>query len=700
MSDDFAQAFKDEARELLADLEEALLEMEENPQDLAIVGRVFRAMHTIKGSGAMFGFDDIAKFTHNVETVYDLVRNGALAVNRELVDLSLAARDRILAMLEASESGIPADPVLNEAVIARFRSLIPSAEAPRVDGPVEDDAAQDSPEQLVTYRIRFKPEAEIFTSGGNPLALLRELKELGTCNVVAHTCGMATLDRLEPERCYLFWDIILTTAAGRNAIEDVFIFVEDSSELSITVIDDGTGEDEGSYKKLGEILLERGDLTKAQMEELLGKQKRFGELAVEAGMVNPAAINSALIEQKHVKEVRQERQSQVQSQESASSIRVSAEKLDVLVNLVGELVTVQARLSMVAQELKKHAELVSVAEEVERLTNDLRDNALDIRMLPIGATFSKFKRLVRDLSGELGKAIEMTTEGADTELDKTVIEKLNDPLVHIIRNSIDHGVETPAEREAKGKPRSGNIHLSAVHSGDSVLITIRDDGAGLNVEAIRAKAVERRIIAANAEMSDREIWQLIFAPGFSTASKITSVSGRGVGMDVVKQAIEGLRGSIDVKSESGRGTSITLKIPLTLAIIESLLVQIGKDRFVMPLSMVDECILLTEKEMEQNHGRDMLLVRDTIVPYVPLRKMFGIAGDAPSIQQVVICKLEGRRVGLVVDWVIGEHQTVIKSLGRMYQQVEGMSGATILGDGSVALILDVPAILKAAGAEN
>ena len=348
-----------------------------------------------------------------------------------------------------------------------------------------------------------------------------------------------------------------------------------------------------------------------------------------------------------------------------------------------------------AQELKKHTELVSVAEEVERLTNDLRDNALDIRMLPIGATFSKFKRLVRDLSSELGKVIELSTAGAETELDKTVIEKLNDPLVHIIRNSIDHGIETPAERAAKGKPQAGTIHLSALHSGDSVLITIKDDGAGLNVEAIRAKAVERKIIAANAELCDKEIWGLIFAPGFSTASTITSVSGRGVGMDVVKQAIEGLRGTIDVKSEPDRGTAITLKIPLTLAIIESLLVQIGKDRFVLPLSMVDECILLSKSDIEKHHGRDILLVRDQVVPYVPLRQMFRIAGEPPVIQQVVICQIEGKRVGLVVDWVIGEHQTVIKSLGRAYKDTEGISGATILGDGSVALILDIPQLVQA-----
>ncbi|MBJ6799881.1 chemotaxis protein CheA [Geomonas propionica] len=698
MSDAFAQAFKDEARELLADLEEALLEMEDNPADLGLVGKVFRTMHTIKGSGAMFGFEDIASFTHNVETVYDLVRNGELSVSKELVNLSLAARDRILAMLEASESGLPADAGRNDEVIKGFRALVPAAkEAAKSGAPDAPEPEAAAPAQVVTYRIRFKPEPGIFASGVNPLSLLRELQDLGPCHVVANTCDMQPLDALDPELCYLFWDVILSTSAGRDAIDDVFIFVVDSCELSITVIDDGSSDEAGGgYKKLGEILMERGDLTQQQMDELLGKQKKFGELALEAGLVNAATITSALMEQQRVKEIRQERQVQSQGQEAASSIRVSADKLDLLVNLVGELVTVQARLSLVAQELKRHGELVSVAEEVERLTNDLRDNALDIRMLPIGATFSKFKRLVRDLSAELGKEIELTTEGAETELDKTVIEKLNDPLVHIIRNSIDHGVETPEERLAKGKSRSGNIHLAAVHSGDSVLITIRDDGAGLNVDAIRAKALERKIIPQGAELSDREIWQLIFAPGFSTASKVTSVSGRGVGMDVVKQAIEGLRGSIDVKSEPGRGTCITLKIPLTLAIIESLLVQIGKDRFVMPLAMVDECILLTEKEIEQGHGRDLLLVREKLVPYVPLRKMFRIEGKAPAIQQVVICQLEGKRVGLVVDWVIGEHQTVIKSLGRMYQQVEGMSGATILGDGSVALILDIPAIFNAA----
>jgi two-component system chemotaxis sensor kinase CheA len=525
------------------------------------------------------------------------------------------------------------------------------------------------------------------------LTLLRELQGLGVCTVVAQTSAVQLLDELDPENCLFFWDIILTTDQGEAAIREVFLFAEDDCELAVTLIDDGSHRDEeGGYKKLGEILIERGDLTADQMDELLGRQKRIGEMAVAAGMLDADTVVSALLEQQHVKEVRQERQPQ--AQEAASSIRVTAEKLDVLVNLVGELVTVQARLSLVAQELKTHSELASLAEEVERLTAELRDNALDIRMLPIGATFSKFKRLVRDLSAELGKEIELTTQGAETELDKTVIEKLNDPLVHIIRNSIDHGIETPGERLAKGKPAAGIIHLSAVHSGDSVLITIEDDGAGLNVEAIRAKAIERKLILHGEELSRKEIFALIFAPGFSTAGKVSSVSGRGVGMDVVKQAIDGLRGSIEVNSEPGKGASITLKIPLTLAIIESLLVQIGEDRFILPLSLVDECILLSKAEIAKSHGRDILQVREHFVPYLPLRRIFATEGEAPPLQQVVICQVQGKRVGLVVDRVIGGHQTVIKSLGPVYQGVQEVSGATILGDGRVALILDVAAIIR------
>ena len=690
MIDTHRQAFKEEAYELLGELETSLLELEESPRDMEIISRVFRAMHTIKGSGAMFGFDDIAAFTHEVETVFDTVRNGKLDVSKELIDLTLAARDRIKAMLDAADKG-GLDDGGGEALIHRFRQLLPKTEeAPASAAPESEPAgapAQQRP--CATFRIRFKPAPDTFMRGSNPVNLLNELSELGECKVVAQTCGVPPLEEINPEMCYIFWDVILTTDAGRDAILDVFIFVEDECDLTVEMIDDGSPDREADYKRLGDILIERGDVTNAEVQSVIAAQKKIGELLVASGLVDPSQIQSALLEQQRVKEVRQERQ----SQESATSIRVPAERLDALVNLVGELVTVQARLSQMAS-VQRESGLISISEEVERLTAELRDNVLNIRMLPIGTTFSKFKRLVRDLSNELGKEIELTTEGAETELDKTVIEKLNDPLVHLIRNSIDHGVEPPDVRQAKGKPRQGTVHLAAVHSGDSVIITIRDDGAGLDRDAIRAKAVEKGLLPATGEFTDKEIFSQIFAAGFSTAQKVTSVSGRGVGMDVVKRSIDALRGSIELSSKKGIGTEITVKIPLTLAIIESLLVRIGTDRFVMPLAIVEECVELTREDVAKAHGRHLANVRGQLIPYIPLRDKFAITGNPPDIEQIVITEVEGRRIGFVVDDVIGEHQTVIKSLGRMYRDVEGLSGATILGDGTVALILDVPKLLQ------
>ncbi len=694
MMDQHQEAFKEEAYELLTELESSLLELDENPADMELIGRVFRAMHTIKGSGAMFGFDDIAAFTHNVETVFDLVRNGEIAVDKSLISLTLSARDQIRALLDAAVGGAPADEAEGERILEGLRRYLP--------GNPEREAGDASPGQgkekiakkpeSVTYRIRFKPDRGLLLNGTNPLALLNELRELGDCKVVAQLTNVPPLEELEPEACAIFWDIILTTAGGINAIKDVFIFVEDDCELTIEVIDAaGSLDNERDYKKLGEILVERGDLNPDELKRVLEEQKRLGDVLVKMGLVEPMQVKAALVEQQHVREVIQTRQ----NQEAASSVRVPADKLDKLVNLVGELVTVQAHLSQTSA-LHGNEDFAGIAEEVERLTNELRDTTLNIRMLPIGSTFSKFKRLVRDLSQELGKQIEMETEGAETELDKTVIERLNDPLVHLIRNSIDHGIELPETRIAAGKPAGGIVHLAAVHSGDSVLITIRDDGAGLNKERIRAKAVERGLISQNTDYSDKEIYNMIFAPGFSTADKVTSVSGRGVGMDVVKKAIEALRGTIDIASEPGVGSTITLRIPLTLAIIDSLLVKIGADHFVLPLACVEECVELTRQDITNSHGRNLANVRGSIVPYIPLRNSFGINNDRPEIEQIVITSIGGNRVGFVVDSVIGEHQTVIKSLGRMYRDVQGVSGATILGDGTVALILDMGLLLQGA----
>ena len=689
--------YREEAGELLAELETSLLDLEETPDDNDLINRVFRAMHTIKGSGAMFGFDEIATFTHEVETVFDMVRNGKMTVTKRLLDLTLKSRDHIFYLL-GCQIGEEVDRSAGNEIIAGLKQLVPQLELPK-KGANEVPALHlpvVSDEELAdetTWRIRFRPVSNILMCGTNPIALINELRELGTAHVVAQLDEIPPLDSLVPESCTIYWDIILTTTRGEDAIKDVFIFVEDDSDIKIELIDkSGLIDKDQGYKKLGDILVERGDLSPVEMQKILMMQKRFGELLVEQGIVSPEKVQSALVEQQHVKSVRKER-SEAPQAEAAASIRVPAERLDQLINLVGEMVTVQAHLSQVSLS-GGDSTFIAISEEVERLTNELRDTALNIRMLPIGSTFSKFKRLVRDLSGELGKQIEMETFGAETELDKTVIEKLNDPLVHIIRNSIDHGIEMPEARRASGKTAHGTVYLGAEHSGDSVLITIRDDGAGLDRDRIRAKAIEKGLLSATADIPDREIYAQIFAPGFSTASKVTSVSGRGVGMDVVKRGIEGLRGTIAVDSIRGIGTTITLKIPLTLAIIDSLLVKIGKDHFVLPLAAVEECVELTREDIKNSHGRNLANVRGAIIPYIPLRQHFRITGQQPDIEQIVIADIHGSKIGFVVDHVVGEHQTVIKSLGKMYRDVKGVSGATILGDGTVALILDMGVLLQ------
>jgi len=705
MQDQQRAAFREEAYELLGELESSLLELEEQPENEDLIGRVFRAMHTIKGSGAMFGFTEVSRFTHEVETVYDQVRNGVLAVTPQLVSLSLAARDQIKEMLDADLDGGSVDQERVQELITGFRAYLqddtPSAGAAPESAPAP---RQDKTSEARVYRIHFQPGADIFLTGTNPLGLLNELRELGDCHIIARTEQLPCLEELNPEQCYVGWDIILTTEQSIEEIRDVFIFVEDDSTLAITLVEDGSEEDDnGTYKRLGELLVERGDLDGATLQTFLDGRKKIGELLMDAGLVKPAQLEAALREQEQVRQVRQKRQKSSPSPGAAAdavtSLRVPADKLDKLVDLVGELVTVQSRLSQTAA-LRQDAELTAIAEEVERLTEELRDNTLNIRMLPIGSTFSKFKRLVRDLSQDLGKQVEMTTSGADTELDKTVLEKLNDPLVHIIRNSIDHGIETPEVRRAADKPETGTVHLSAEHSGDSVLLTIRDDGKGLDAAAIRTKAIEKGLISESDTLSDSELYQLIFAPGFSTAQTISSVSGRGVGMDVVKKAIESLRGSIEIDSAPGLGTLLRIKIPLTLAIIESLLVRIGDSHFVLPLALVEECVELTAADVAAAHGRHLANVRGQLIPYIPLRQSFAIDGEPPAIQQVVVTQVDQQQIGFVVDHVIGEHQTVIKSLGRMYRDVSGISGATILGDGSVALILDAYELLHKSASEE
>jgi two-component system chemotaxis sensor kinase CheA len=697
------EAFREEAYELLSEFEAGLLELEKAPHSGETVERVFRALHTIKGSGATCEFRDIAAFTHELETVFDLVRKGKLGVTGEVVDLALRAQNLIKSMFDAYYH----DGSVNEArtrdleeSINKLLQTISGRQTSASARPIErkinlphvSPAAKGAPEKSVIYSIRFRPSPRLLSGGTDPLSLLNELRRLGSCKVMAQTDAIPYLDDSKVDECYTYWDVILMTHHGIDAIKDVFMFVKDDSELTIdTIGEDGDLEDQASYKRLGEILLERGDLTPEDLQEVLKERKRIGEMLVEKGMVSSNKVRSALVEQRHVREMRDKHQ----GTESISSIRVSTVKLDSLVNLVSELVTVQARLSQTAFS-NGITEFLSIAEEVERLTSELRDNTMSIRMLPIGTMFSKFKRLVRDLSSELGKEIDLSTEGAETELDKTVIERLSDPLVHLIRNCIDHGIEMPEVRQSTGKVRRGTISLSAYHSGAHVYIEIKDDGAGMDTEAIRAKALERGGIQNVSGLPDKEIFGLVLMPGFSTARRVSSVSGRGVGLDVVKQAIDALRGNIEITSEQGTGTTITLKLPLTLAIIDGFLTKIGAEYYIFPLALVEECVELTSKLVAEGHGRNLISVRDHIVPYVRLREQFHIGSEQPHIEQIVITQVEDKRIGFVVDNIIGGHQTVIKNLGKFYRDVDGVSGATILGDGTVALILDVPKLVQLA----
>jgi two-component system chemotaxis sensor kinase CheA len=646
--DQFRHGFQEEAREILVELEAALLELNENRGDLDLVGRVFRALHTIKGSGSMFGFDKLAAFTHNLENAFDEVRNGRIQINSELIDLTLSALDQIRAMIEEGGGAPDADPQVCAAILQRVRQIAGAHEdspatTKEAGNPAEEAALKAAVSgKIFEWNIRFTPGPEMMRNGADPLLLIRELRQLGGLSVKASLAALPPLNELEPERCYVGWEMVLATEATQDAIRDVFIFVEDLCELCI-----GPAAKAVDEKENVSDLIARGLQDKRAQS---GGRRHYDKPEI-------------------------------------ASLRVPAAKLDQFVDLVGELVTVQARLSEIAAR-HDDPEVSAVAEEIERLTSSLRENSMNIRMTPIRGTFEKFRRLVHDLARDLGKDVELTIEGADTELDKTVIDQLSDPLMHLIRNSMDHGIEQPAVRIARGKSATANIHLSARHSGASVLIGVSDDGGGINVEAVRSRAIEKGLIAPEAHLTEAQTFDLIFQPGFSTAKTVTDVSGRGVGMDVVRQNVESLRGSIEVASKAGQGSKVTLRLPLTLAIIDGLLVNVGEAFFVLPLANTLECIELTTEDIERANGKHMANVRGEIVPYIRLRQHFNIRTERPAIEQIMIVETEEGRYGLVVDRVLGNCQTVIKNLGRFYRHVQIVSGATILGNGMVALILD------------
>lgn len=694
MFDQVASVFFDEANELLDNLEGYLLTLENEPENQEVISAVFRTMHTIKGSSAMFGLDEISKFTHKMENAFDLVRQGKVFVTPQLINLTLKARDQIRCMLGSEIT--PEIQNASQFIIEELDSCVSGFNVDKTDSPAVSSGAPSSSDNSSsassdssaesTWRISFIPSESIMQNGTRPELLIRELSEMGTATVVTFADKIPPLSEIEEEKCYLYWDIILTTTKTENDIKDVFIFVDDTSKIKIEKI---TGV--GIHKKIGEILISRKLITEAELTKVIEEQRKVGDLLVQKNVVSEQQIKAALAEQGHLNKLVKEKEAQVsvptQAAVTSQTIRVNAAKLDQLVDLVGELVTFDARLSSIAAELK-NSSLQTLTELGEHLIFSLRDISMDMRMLPIGTIFSRFRRLVHDLASQLGKNIELITEGAETELDKNVIEKLNDPLVHLIRNCCDHGIESTEARALSGKNATGTVTLSARHAGAFVLITISDDGAGLNRDAIYNKAVERGLIKPGESIPDKQVYDLIFQPGFSTSKAVTSVSGRGVGMDVVKKDIDSLGGSVSIETEKGRGSSFILKIPLTLAIIEGMLVQIGENKYVIPVSGVEECIEYEPKE-DSDFLCSHIVARDEYLPCINMRKYFEIPGISPQDQQVVVVNDQTSKIGIIVDHIIGNHQTVIKPIGKLFKKIEGLSGSTILGDGSVALILDI-----------
>jgi two-component system chemotaxis sensor kinase CheA len=653
---DPVEVFRAEAAELLEQIEQGLLDLGHHLDDRDLIDAVFRGLHTLKGSGAMFGFDALAAFTHHCETAFDRVRKGDVPATPALVAAVLSARDHMRALVEEPTADHRAT---GDALLAQLEQAVKTAGG---DSVIEAGTPMAGPEPVAGtaagrrhWRIRFSLPENAMINGSNPLALLDELRELGDCSIAVDANSVPPLDQLAPTELHLGWTVSLESQCSRAAIEDVFIFVMDEMKLEI--------EGDAAEPESASVEVASAETVPSAVAETA-----------------PAAQQPAVGETAAAPAARQSRTSE--------SVRVPAERLDELMDRVGELVIAQSRLSQIAAA-SPDLTLRSVAEEMERLSSELRNTMMILRMVPVATLFGRFRRLTHDLQRDTGKLIDLVTEGESTEMDKTVIERLADPLVHLVRNSADHGLESPEERVRAGKPEAGRITLSARQAGGEVMISITDDGRGVDRDRVRAKAEANGLIQPGAMLSDQELLQLIFQPGFSTAAQVTSLSGRGVGMDVVKKTIEGLRGSIDVTSEPGRGSTVALRIPLTLAIIDGLLVRVGASRYVIPLSAVEECIELSLEDDLRSRGRSFLSLRESLVPFIRLRELFSSAGRPDPYQKIIVVSTGSERVGLVVDQIIGDHQTVIRSMSKLHEDVATFAGATILGDGDVALILDV-----------
>ena len=690
MADELTQIFLDESEEEIRELETGLIRLEEQGEDADTINRVFRAAHTIKGSAGLIGFENVSNFTHTIENILDRIRNNQLKVTKKLISHLLESVDVLKRMISASIEGEEIDSMTVDDITNRLKRFA-GLEAPVEKPPVKEKKKLE--ERIFSIFMGFRPD--LFLTGQDPLMLIRELADIGELlEVRPYTTTLPDFYTIIPTTCYISWDIRLKTRQPLSEIRNIFIFVADENDIRITDITDqykGGVDMSLAEKPIGEILVERGHVRGEDVLETLKEHKTTGEALVEKGKVPKAVIDKVVKEQSESRKV-----------VKTSTIRVDTDKLDKLVNLVGEMVISVARLSQLAGEVrddKVSRTLLNANAALERISRDLQEQVMRVRMVPVEGTFNRFRRVVRDLAFEQGKKIDLKMSGTETELDKNVIEQIGDPLKHMIRNSIDHGIETPQERLAAGKPEVGIIWLKAFQREGNIFIEISDDGRGINKDRLLAKARDKGLAPLDKNFTDEEIFQFMFAPGLSTADKVTELSGRGVGMDVVKRNIEGLRGTVKVRSEFGKGSTFTVKLPLTLAIIDGMMVKVGSEVLTVPLSVIDKSVRPKPEEVKTVEGKGELIdIRGDYIPLVRLYELFEIPTEKldPTQALVLIVQSSKSRYGILVDDVLGQTQAVIKSIDKNFRKIDGTSGATILGDGRVSLILDIYGIERMA----
>ncbi len=699
--DEVLSVFIVEAREQLEAMEAGLMQLEQGDRDPETINAVFRAAHTIKGGAGVVEIHSVERFTHILENVLDRLRNGEIAVSGEMISALLLGCDHIGALLTVVLSGEAETPEAlrreGETIAEALRPFLGTvSSAGELAEATANVTRSDRAENIGDcWHISIRFGRNVLKMGMEPLAFLRYLLNLGEiAHLTTLTDALPEPDEMDPELCYLGFEISFRSHATKEAIERVFEFCRDDCDLHILPPNSKLADFlqlietlPEENMRLGEILVKSGAITQEELESGLRQQsgeggaaQQLGEILVEQQNVQPELVEAAAAKQKNVSE---------KKAAESNLIRVHADKLDQLIDLVGELVIAGASANLLARK-SGEGTLVEATSVLTRLVESIRDSALQLRMVQIGETFNRFHRVARDVSKELGKDIELVISGAETELDKSVVERIGDPLMHLVRNAMDHGIEPAEQRAARGKPARGRVELNAFHESGSIVIEVVDDGGGLNHEKIAAKAIERGIIQSGQTLSDQEVINLIFEPGFSTVDKITNLSGRGVGMDVVKKNITALRGTVEVKTLPGEGSRFIIRLPLTLAIIDGFLTGVGKFSYVIPLDMVVECIEMTGTSAD----RDYLNLRGEVLPFVRLRELFEVSGERPARENAVVVQYAGQKAGIVVDQLLGEFQTVIKPLGTLFRNMRGIGGSTILGSGEVALILDVQALVS------